>query len=63
MYLHIIARLIECVCVCVCVCVCMYVCVCCVGRWAVVGMDVCVRVCFGASAVLCIRYCVSCTSW
>ena len=33
---------IEFVCVCVCVCVCM--CVCCVGEWAVVGMDVCVRV-------------------
>ena len=39
-------------CACVRSCVCVCVCVCCVGRWAVVGLDVCVRVCGGASAAL-----------
>ena len=50
MYLHIIAGLIECV----------WGGECCVGRWAVVGMDVCARASVGGSAVLCIRNCVSC---
>ena len=52
-----------CVCVCVCVgvgvcawCVCLCVCVCCVGRWAAVGMDVCLRACGSASAVLAIPH-------
>ena len=50
-------------CVCVCVFLCVYVCV----VWWVrgggyVGMDVCVRGCVSASAVLSIRNCVSCTS-
>ena len=38
------ARCVWCMCVCVCVC--------CVGRWAVVCIDVSVRVCGDASAVL-----------
>ena len=33
-------------------CMCVCVCVCCVGRLAVMGMNVCVRVCGGASAML-----------
>ena len=39
----------------VCVCVCM--CLCCVGRWAIIGMDVCVPVFGGASAVLVVLHC------
>ena len=34
----------------------MCVCVCRVDRWAVVGMDVCMRVCGGASAVLAVLH-------
>ena len=34
-----------------CVCV-----LCCVGRWAVVSVDVCVRVCGGAGAVLAVLH-------
>ena len=44
------------VCVCLCVCAHMCACVCCVGRWVVVGMDVCVRACGGASSVLAILH-------
>ena len=43
-------------CACVRSCVCVCVCVCCVGRWAIVGMDVCVRLCGGASAVLAVLH-------
>ena len=39
---------------CVCVCVCVYVR--CVGKRAVMGMDVCVRVCDGARAVLAVLH-------
>ena len=47
-----------CVCVYVCVCVCVFVrvCACCVSRWAVVAMDVCARVCGGASDVLAVLH-------
>ena len=48
-------------CACVRSCVCVCVCVCCVGRWAIVGMDVCVRLCGGASAVLAVLHGEICT--
>ena len=35
---------------------CVFVCVSCVGRWAVVGMDICVRMCGGGSAVLAVLH-------